>query len=83
MLKMVCICDRCKKQFPAKEAKRIKFINTLSGEVEKKEIIPGFLKNFCEFLEKYHEKDYCPECVSEIKIFISQKGEPENENSVD
>lgn len=32
MLKMVCICDRCKKQFEAKLAQRISFEYTLSPE---------------------------------------------------
>ena len=32
MLKMFCICDRCKKQFEAKQAKRIVFEPTLTLE---------------------------------------------------
>ena len=32
MLKMVCICDRCKKQFEAKLAQRISFEYTLTPE---------------------------------------------------
>lgn len=32
MLKMFCICDRCKKQFEAKLAQRISFEYTLTPE---------------------------------------------------
>ena len=29
MMKTICICDRCKKEFPAKKAKRIIFESSL------------------------------------------------------
>ena len=40
---------------------------------------------FCclfDFINRYTVKDFCPECIEEIKGFI-QKGAIENENSPD
>ncbi len=75
MLKMVCICDRCKKQFEAKLAQRISFEYTLTPEeTMKSKIVEALAQAFPKT-----PRDYCPECVAEIKDFIKTKNEPEKE----
>lgn len=80
MLKMVCICDRCKKQFEAKLAQRISFEYTLTPEkTAQSRIVEVLAQAFPKM-----PRDYCPECIAEIKDFIktkneSEKGAAENE----
>lgn len=75
MLKMFCICDRCKKQFEAKLAQRISFEYTLTPEeTMKSKIVEALAQVFPKT-----PRDYCPECVAEIKDFIKTKNEPEKE----
>lgn len=76
MLKMMCICDRCGKEFEAKQAQRIVFESVISPEETlKSKLVDMIVKVFPSAL-----RDYCPECVSEIKEFsnnpksISDKG---------
>lgn len=75
MLKMVCICDRCKKQFEAKLAQRISFEYTLTPE---KTIQSKIVEAVAQAFPKT-PRDYCPECVAEIKDFIKLKKESEKE----
>lgn len=75
MLKMVCICDRCKKQFEAKLAQKISFEYTLTPEkTVQSKIVEALAQAFPKM-----PRDYCPECVAEIKDFIKTKNEPEKE----
>ena len=75
MLKMVCICDRCKKQFEAKLAQKISFEYTLTPEkTVQSKIVEAQAQAFPKM-----PRDYCPECVAEIKDFIKTKNEPEKE----
>lgn len=71
MLKMVCICDRCKKQFEAKLAQRISFEYTLTPE---KTIQSKIVEAVAQAFPKM-PRDYCPECVAEIKDFLKIKNE--------
>ena len=75
MLKMFCKCDRCKKQFEAKLAQRISFEYTLTPEeTVQSKIVEVLAQAFPKA-----PRDYCPECVAEIKDFIKTKNEPEKE----
>lgn len=75
MLKMFCKCDRCKKLFEAKLAQRISFEYTLTPEeTMKSKIVEALAQAFPKT-----PRDYCPECVAEIKDFIKTKNEPEKE----
>ena len=69
MLKMFCICDRCKKQFEAKLAKRIIFEPALTPEETWGSKLVGMAASF--FTDR--PRDYCPECVSEIRNFMKSK----------
>lgn len=75
MLKMVCICDRCKKQFEAKLAQRISFEYTLTPE---KTIQSKIVEVVAQAFPKM-PRDYCPECVAEIKDFLKIKNELDKE----
>ena len=75
MLKMVCICDRCKKQFEAKLAQRISFEYTLTPE---KTIQSKIVEYVAQAFPKT-PRDYCPECVAETKDFMKSKKESEKE----
>lgn len=75
MLKMVCICDRCKKQFEAKLAQRISFEYTLTP---KKTIKSKIAEAVAQAFPKM-PRDYCPECVAEIKDFLKIKNELDKE----
>lgn len=75
MLKMVCICDRCKKQFEAKLAQRISFEYTLTPE---KTIQSKIVEAVAQAFPKM-PRDYCPECVAEIKDFLKIKNELDKE----
>ena len=75
MLKMFCICDRCKKQFEAKLAQRISFEYTLTpDETLKSKIVEAV----AQFFPKT-PRDYCPECVEEIRDFMKSKNESDKE----
>lgn len=77
MLKTVCICDRCKKQFEAKLAQRISFEYTLTPEeTMKSKIIEVVAQAFPKL-----PRDYCPECVAEIKDFMKLNKTSKAENS--
>lgn len=83
-MKIVCECNRCGKEVPAKDAKRIIFAKAISKNKESEYFLPGFLAKFVETMEMKHQKHYCPDCVLEIKKFIEgQKGDFENENCID
>lgn len=75
MLKTVCICDRCKKQFEAKLAQRISFEYTLTPE---KTVQSKIVEVLAQAFPKM-PRDYCPECMAEIKDFIKTKNESEKE----
>ncbi len=75
MLKMICICDRCKKQFEAKLAQRISFEYTLTPE---KTVQSKIVEVLAQAFPKM-PRDYCPECMAEIKDFIKTKNEAEKE----
>ncbi|MCI8765591.1 MAG: hypothetical protein HFG58_13695 [Lachnospiraceae bacterium] len=69
MLKTVCICDRCGKEFETKLAKRIVFESALpSGEASGSKLIEMIAKVF-----KNPPQDFCPECVTEIRKFMDSK----------
>lgn len=78
MIKTICKCDRCKKEFPAKNAKRIVFEDTLEKQETVSRIIEVFVKMFPN-----PPRDYCPECVSEIKEFMKRKEGSSDENCID
>lgn len=75
MLKMFCICDRCKKQFEAKLAQRISFEYTLTPE---KTVQSKIVEVLAQAFPKM-PRDFCPECMAEIKDFIKTKNEAEKE----
>ena len=75
MLKMICICDRCKKQFEAKLAQRISFEYTLTPE---KTVQSKIVEVLAQAFPKM-PRDFCPECMVEIKDFIKTKNEAEKE----
>ncbi len=75
MLKMICICDRCKKQFEAKLAQRISFEYTLTPE---KTVQSKIVEVLAQAFPKM-PRDFCPECMAEIKDFIKTKNEAEKE----
>lgn len=75
MMKTVCICDRCKKQFEAKLAQRISFEYALTPEKTiQSKIVEAVVQAFPKA-----PRDYCPECVAEIKGFMKSKSESEKE----
>ena len=78
MLKMFCKCDRCKKQFEAKQAKRIVFEPTLTPEETWGSKLVEMVANF--FVD--HPRDYCPECISEIRNFMKSKEGEDDGNSI-
>ena len=78
MINTICKCDRCKKEFPAKDAKRIVFEDTLEKQETVSRIIEAFVKLFPN-----SPRDYCPECVSEIKEFMKKKEGSSDENCID
>lgn len=71
MLKMSCICDRCGKEFDSKLAQRISFESTLTPE---KTWGSSLVEIACRFFPQ-RPRDYCPECVEEIKKFMENKSE--------
>lgn len=75
MLKMICICDRCKKQFEAKQARRIIFEPTITQE---ETLQSKLVKTVLQALPTV-PIDYCPECVAEIKDFMKSKKESDKE----
>lgn len=75
MLKMICICDRRKKQFEAKLAQRISFEYTLTPE---KTVQSKIVEVLAQAFPKM-PRDFCPECMAEIKDFIKTKNEAEKE----
>lgn len=75
MLKMICICDRCKKQFEAKQANRIIFEPTITPE----ETLQSKLVKMVLQALPTAPRDYCPECVAEIKDFTKSKKESDKE----
>ena len=75
MLKMICICDRCKKQFEAKQARRIIFEPTITQE---ETLQSKLVKMVLQTLPTV-PLDYCPECVAEIKDFMKSKKESDKE----
>lgn len=77
MLKMICICDRCKKQFEAKQAHRIIFEPTITPE---ETLQSKLVKRVLQALPTA-PRDYCPECVAEIKDFMKSKKESEKETA--
>lgn len=78
MLKTVCICDRCRKQFEAKLAKRIVFEPTLTPE----ETLGSKLVEMMAQVFVNTPRDYCPECVSEIMNFMKSKEGGSDESSI-
>ena len=62
MLKMICICDRCKKQFEAKLAQRISFEYTLTPE---KTVQSKIVEVLAQAFPKM-PRDYCPECMRSL-----------------
>lgn len=84
MVKTTCVCDRCGKTFDEVNSKTVKIV---SARAERKKRSQESKKNglFCglfDFSNRYTVKDFCPECIEEIKGFI-QKGAIESENSPD
>lgn len=77
MLKMICICDRCKKQFEAKQARRIIFEPTITQE----ETLQSKLVKMVLQALPTAPLDYCPECVAEIKDFMKLNKTSKAENS--
>lgn len=84
MVKTICVCDRCGKTFDEVNSKTIKIVPTRaerkkeSQESKKTGLFCGLFNSF----NRYTVKDFCPECIEEIKGFI-QKGAIERENSLD
>ena len=80
MLKTICICDRCKKEFPAKKAKRIVFE---SSSPEKEDAGSKIVNMIMTLFPLPVSRDYCPECVSEIKEKKKKKEGSNDENCID
>lgn len=79
IIKTICVCDRCKKEFPAKDAQRIFFDNTLEKQKSvASRIVEAVLTAFPS-----PPRDYCPECISEIKKFMKKKEGSNDENCID
>ena len=82
MIKTICTCDRCGIQFPAEQSKTIIFQRSekarKSAEAEGKIVL-----ELRRMFKPFTTKDYCPECVEEIKKFIETKGERKNERCPD
>lgn len=76
MVKTTCVCDRCGKTFDEVKSKTIKIIPARTNETGL------FYGLSLAFFNRFTVKDYCPECIEEIKGFI-QKGAFESENSPD
>lgn len=70
MMKTICICNRCKNEFPAKKAKRIIFESSLP---EKENAGSKIVDMIMTLFPLPVSRDYCPECVSEIKEFMKKK----------
>lgn len=84
MVKTTCVCDRCGKTFDEVNSKTVKIVSA-RAERKKESQEPKKAGLFCglfDFLNRYTVKDFCPECIEEIKGFI-QKGALESENSPD
>ena len=84
MVKTTCVCDRCRKTFDEVNSKTVKIVPA-RAERKNESQEPKKTGLFCglfDFFNRYTVKDYCPECIEEIKGFI-QKGAIENENSPD
>ena len=79
MVKTTCVCDRCGKTFDEVKSKTIKII---PARTERKKATGLFYGLSLAFFNRFTVKDYCPECIEEIKGFI-QKGAIESENSPD
>ena len=84
MLKTICVCNRCGRNFDEKDSKTIKIVPARS-EREKKSGKPedGLFFSFFQALNRANVKDYCPECINKINDFILNKGGAENENGSD
>ena len=80
MLKTICICDRCKKEFPAKKAKRIVFESSLPEKEDTGSRIVNMIMTLFPFPVS---RDYCPECIFEIKEFMKKKEGSNDENCID
>lgn len=70
MLKTICYCDRCKKEFPIAKAKIIKFEDPFGGE---KKGWTNIIQSMAEVLSGGKKKIFCPECVEKIKEFAYKK----------
>jgi len=80
MMKTICICNRCKNEFPAKKAKRIIFESSLP---EKENAGSKIVDMIMTLFPLPVSRDYCPECVSEIKEFMKKKEGVNDENCID
>ena len=72
MMKTICICDRCKKEFPAKKAKRIIFESSLP---EKENAGSKIVDMIMTLFPLPVSRDYCPEGVNDEKCIDKHKGE--------
>ena len=80
MLKNICVCDRCGKEFEAELAKRVVFEPALSS---KRASRPKIIEMIAEAL-KNPPQDFCPECVEKIKKFMNSKEDrPDKEAAAD
>lgn len=83
MVKTTCVCDRCGKMFDEVKSKTIKIIPARTERKKAKTNETGLFYGLSlAFFNRFTVKDYCPECIEEIKGFI-QKGAIESENSPD
>lgn len=83
MVKTTCVCDRCGKTFDEVKSKTIKIIPARTERKKQKQTKRACFTDFpLLFFNRFTVKDYCPECIEEIKGFI-QKGAIESENSPD
>lgn len=69
-----------KKEFPAKKAKRIVFE---SSSPEKEDAGSKIVNMIMTLFPLPVSRDYCPECVSEIKEFMKKKEGSNDENCID
>lgn len=77
MIKTTCICDRCGREFPESEAVAIKIVSSMDERNgrENKKATGGLLLGLSKSLRKNKDiRDYCPDCVNEIKHFIENSG---------
>lgn len=83
MLKTLCICNRCGKEFAEKDSKTIKIVSARKERRKGSDPEKGLFWGLLSALACAGVKDYCPDCVNEINEFILNEGRAKRENGID